>query len=187
MTKSLACQQPKMGANSYPPGGWDINKGDQKSPNYSARLVGRKLKIDSRLDLFAATPPSEALRLICSVCANNLGGRRPYRIMTVRQRAYFPLENGDPCTSRSPSHCNFFKKKLFMTVLRDDITATGPEDFFELVTGGHGSKVRDHHQYAWSQQAHGERGSRFESNTEMDRLWCYVRTRPAPCRNCQGI
>ena len=68
----------------------DINKGDQKSPNYRARLVGRELKMDSRLDLFAATPPLEVLRLICSVCANNQGGRRPYRIMTVDvKRAYF--------------------------------------------------------------------------------------------------
>ena len=38
----------------------DINKGDQKAPNYRARLVGRELKLDSRLDLFAATPPLEA-------------------------------------------------------------------------------------------------------------------------------
>ena len=68
----------------------DINKGDQKSPNYRARLVGRELKMDSRLNLFAATPPSEVLRLVCSVCANSQGGRRPYRIMTVDvKRAYF--------------------------------------------------------------------------------------------------
>ena len=61
----------------------DINKGDQKSPNYRARLVGRELKMASLLDLFAATPPLEVLRLICSVCVNNQGCRRPYRIMTV--------------------------------------------------------------------------------------------------------
>ena len=39
----------------------DINKGDPKSPNYCARLVGRERNMDSRLDLFAATPPSEVL------------------------------------------------------------------------------------------------------------------------------
>ena len=33
----------------------DINRGDQRNPNYRARLVGRENKTDSRLDLFAAT------------------------------------------------------------------------------------------------------------------------------------
>ena len=61
----------------------DINKRDQKAPNYRARLVGRELKLDSRLDLFAATPPLEANRIICSWCANNQYGQQPYRIMTV--------------------------------------------------------------------------------------------------------
>ena len=55
----------------------DINKGDQKAPNYRARLVGRELKLDSRLDLFAATPPLEAIRIICSLCANNQYGQQP--------------------------------------------------------------------------------------------------------------
>ena len=70
----------------------DINKGDQdqKAPNYRARLVGRELKLDSRLDLFAATPPLDAIRIICSLCANNQYGQQPYRIMTVDvKRAYF--------------------------------------------------------------------------------------------------
>ena len=35
----------------------DINKGDGQNPNYRARLVGREIKIDKRLELFAATPP----------------------------------------------------------------------------------------------------------------------------------
>ena len=61
----------------------DINKGDQKAQNYSARLVDRELKLDSRLDLFAATPPFDAIRIIRSLCANNQNGQQPYRIMTV--------------------------------------------------------------------------------------------------------
>ena len=42
----------------------DINKGHQRNPNYRTRLVGREIKTDSRLDLFAATPPLESLRVI---------------------------------------------------------------------------------------------------------------------------
>lgn len=37
-----------------------ISKGDVRNPNYIANLVGRKLKMDKRLDLFAATPPLES-------------------------------------------------------------------------------------------------------------------------------
>ena len=44
----------------------DINKGDADQPNYRSRLVGRELKLNNkRLDLFAATPPLESLRLLC--------------------------------------------------------------------------------------------------------------------------
>ena len=76
----------------------DINKGDQKAPNYRARLVGRELKLDSRLDLFAATPPLEAIRIICSLCANNQCGQQPHRIMTVGvKRANFLDDHGGLC------------------------------------------------------------------------------------------
>ena len=50
----------------------DIDKGDAGQPNYRSRLVGCELKLkDHRLDLFAATPPLESLRLMCSICASN--------------------------------------------------------------------------------------------------------------------
>ena len=49
----------------------EVNQGDEANHNLRVRLVGRELKIDNRLDLFAATPPLEALRLICAICANN--------------------------------------------------------------------------------------------------------------------
>ena len=68
----------------------DINKGDLQNPNYRARLVGREIKIDKRLDLFAATPPLESLRLMCSLCASNQWRRDPYRILSIDiKRAYF--------------------------------------------------------------------------------------------------
>ena len=68
----------------------DINKGDDVKPNLRARLVGRELKLDNRFDLFAATPPLEALRLICAICANHKFRDNPFRILSVDvRRAYF--------------------------------------------------------------------------------------------------
>ena len=47
----------------------DTNEGDDKSPNYRSRLVGREVRIDSRLDLFAPTPPLEAMKFLILMCA----------------------------------------------------------------------------------------------------------------------
>ena len=46
--------------------------------------------MDKRLELFAATPPLEALRVLCSVCASKQDGPKPCRMMSVDiKRAYF--------------------------------------------------------------------------------------------------
>ncbi len=68
----------------------DTNKGDLEKPNYRSRLVGREIKRDKRLDLFAATPPIETLRFLTARCAQNQGGNQPWRmgVADVR-RAYF--------------------------------------------------------------------------------------------------
>ena len=42
----------------------DVNKGDEDRPEYRSRLVAKELKTDKRDDLFAATPPLEALKLL---------------------------------------------------------------------------------------------------------------------------
>ena len=68
----------------------DVNKGTEECPNYRARLVGREINTHVRQDLFAATPPLESLRALCSICASNQHGSRPYRMMAVDvKRAYF--------------------------------------------------------------------------------------------------
>ena len=53
----------------------DINKGDDKNPNYRSRWVGRDFKggDKDRDDLFAATPPLEAKKLLISSAASQLG------------------------------------------------------------------------------------------------------------------
>jgi hypothetical protein len=47
----------------------DINKGDEKNPKYRSRLVAKELDLDRRDDLFAATPPVEAKKLLLSLAA----------------------------------------------------------------------------------------------------------------------
>lgn len=52
----------------------DINKGDADHPNYRSRLVAREINRRKRDDLFAATPPLEALKIISSMAASKNKG-----------------------------------------------------------------------------------------------------------------
>jgi hypothetical protein len=45
----------------------DINKGDADNPEYRSRLVAKEIKKDTREDLFAATPPLEAKKMLFSL------------------------------------------------------------------------------------------------------------------------
>ena len=45
----------------------DINKGDKVNPEYRSRLVAKDLNDGKRWDLFAATPPLEALKALISM------------------------------------------------------------------------------------------------------------------------
>ena len=57
--------------------------------DYRSRLVGRELSLDKRHDLFAATPPKEAMQALISLCAKSQGGREPLRFATIDiKRAY---------------------------------------------------------------------------------------------------
>ena len=44
----------------------DINKGDEDQPEYRSRMVAKEIKTDKRVDLFAATPPLDALTTMLS-------------------------------------------------------------------------------------------------------------------------
>ena len=44
----------------------DINKGDDEFEEYRSRLVAKEIKFDRRADLFAATPPLEAIKILLS-------------------------------------------------------------------------------------------------------------------------
>ena len=67
----------------------DVNKGDEASPNYRARLVGREIIREKRDDFFAATPPLESLKALLSLAASSQGNTEPYRVMAIDvKRAY---------------------------------------------------------------------------------------------------
>ena len=65
----------------------DVNKGDSEDPEYRSRLVGREFAVGN---VYAATPPLEALRIIISHAATypESGPERVIMINDVR-RAYF--------------------------------------------------------------------------------------------------
>ena len=75
----------------------DINKGDDKKPNCRSRLVGKEIKRDKRLDLFAATPPPGALKAVLSICASSQYKKKPNRLVSIDvSRAYFYAEAQHP-------------------------------------------------------------------------------------------
>ena len=47
----------------------DVNKGDDQNLEYRSRLVAKEIKKDKREDLFAATPPLEAKKILLSMAA----------------------------------------------------------------------------------------------------------------------
>ena len=47
----------------------DVNKGDDKDPNYRSRLVAKDIRKKWEDSIFASTPPLEALRTILSATA----------------------------------------------------------------------------------------------------------------------
>ena len=66
----------------------DTNKGDTQTPNYRSRLVAKEFNTGVCLGLYAATPPSEYLRIMLSLLAS--GKRQGMGLMHADvSRAYF--------------------------------------------------------------------------------------------------
>ena len=60
-----------------------------------SRIVAREFKSDDRPDLYAGTPPLEALKTIISIAANH---RETFSIMHIDvSRAYFHAKAQRPC------------------------------------------------------------------------------------------
>jgi hypothetical protein len=71
----------------------DTNKGSPGQPNVRSRLVAMEFKVDKRPDLFSATPPIEAVRMLVAMMAgasNGTPSADPMCMMHVDvSRAYF--------------------------------------------------------------------------------------------------
>ena len=68
----------------------DVNKGDQEKPDYRSRLVGQEFNTAKDDELYASTPPLEALRYVVSSAATwtEDNSQRHIMVNDVR-RAYF--------------------------------------------------------------------------------------------------
>ena len=99
-----------------------VNKGDDDNSNVRARLVAKEIKSDSRLDMFAATPPLEAKKFLLPRAATSgwLGANKGHRksIFIDIKRAYMyapevreiyvelPPKDAEPeCMASSTSPC----------------------------------------------------------------------------------
>ena len=74
----------------------DVNKGDQDEPNYRSRLVAMEFKSENKEleDLFAGTPPLEALKMLVSEAATVKDGSMGERCMLLADvsRAFFEAD-----------------------------------------------------------------------------------------------
>ena len=107
----------------------DVNKGDDTNPEYRSRLVAQELKRTSIVeDLFAATPPLEAKKILFSMAvteaigfeANDRQGgmkldfidvRRAYFHAPARRRVYVKL----PPEDAAEGMCGLLKKSMYRT------------------------------------------------------------------------
>ena len=76
----------------------DVNKQDDENPLYRSRLVAKQFRTGSDPDLFAATRPLEAMKLIISIAATrNSEGKVDKKIMANDiSRAYFYARSESP-------------------------------------------------------------------------------------------
>ena len=83
----------------------DVNKGDSANPKYRSRLVAKEFNTGVNHDLYAATPPSECLRLMLSLLAS--GRSRGITLMYADvSRAYFYAKAERPVyVPRIAAHC----------------------------------------------------------------------------------
>ena len=77
----------------------DVNKGDKTSPNYRSRLVAMEFKTEERPEWYAATPPSECLKIILSKMASKKSAKM---LCADVSRAYFYAPAARPVYVRIP-------------------------------------------------------------------------------------
>ena len=106
----------------------DCNKGDAVHPNFRSRLVAKEINKDSRIHLFAATPPLEAKKILFSLaltegCGYDRGNRgdgmkldfidvrKAYFNAPARRAVYVDL----PTEISEPGTCGRLLRSLYGT------------------------------------------------------------------------
>ena len=87
----------------------DINKGDEKEPNYRSRLVAKEIRRDPNEDMFAATPPLEAKKCLFSLVMSTFArgrckkeARHSKLLFVDASRAYFYAPSRRPVFVKLP-------------------------------------------------------------------------------------
>ena len=71
----------------------DIDKGDRRSQNYRSRVVSKEYRQQKNDDLFAATPPIEAFRVVVSSAVTGSREKKALMINVVsRANMYAPCD-----------------------------------------------------------------------------------------------
>ena len=85
----------------------DINKGDSINPKYRSRMVAKEYKDSIAHEMFAATPPVEALRMIVSWAASWTHQQEEKRAVMACDisRAFFHAEAGPNMYVGLPEDC----------------------------------------------------------------------------------
>ena len=75
----------------------DVNKGDKENPDMRSRLVGQEFNTGKDDELYASTPPLEALRFVVSTAATftDSGIKRHVMINDVKRGYFYAKTTGD--------------------------------------------------------------------------------------------
>ena len=77
----------------------DVNKGDSEKPDMRSRLVGQEFNTGKNDELYASTPPLEALRFVISSAATwtTSGVERHVMVNDVRRAYFYAKTSRDIC------------------------------------------------------------------------------------------
>ena len=158
----------------------DVNKGDLASPNYRSRLVGKEYNDGVNPDLYASTPPLEAMRFIVSHAATLSESSRCIMVNDI-SRAYFNAKAARdlyveiPAEDREPGDENMVAKlNLCLYGTRDAAFQWGERVAQQLeqngfVRGEAFPSVYVHEGRGIVTMVHGD--DYLSSGTEQDLMW----------------
>ena len=82
----------------------DVNKGDDEKPEYRCRFVAKEIRRKNDESIFAATPPLEGKKILCSLAVSGTkGSADPLKLLFIDvKRAYFYAKSTRPVFVQLP-------------------------------------------------------------------------------------